>query len=157
SYWSPRLQPAPQRRSAQDLAQDFLDRFDAAVRIRLHGDYPVGAYLSGGIDSSAVLAAMVHAGVKSPKAFTIGYADRRFDESRAAAITAASLGVEHHVVEVSDADIADNFLHSIWHSEIPVINCHGTAKFMLSRAASAHVKAVMTGEGADELFAGYQY
>src|SRR5262245_33849301 len=48
-------------------------------------------------------------------------------------------------------------LHSIWHSEIPVINCHGTAKFMLSRAASVHVKAIMTGEGADELFAGYAY
>jgi Asparagine synthase len=97
---------------------------------------------------------MVNAGARSLKAFTISFEDRLFDESLAAGNTASRLGVEHHVVRIRNRDIVDNFLHSIWHSEIPVINCNGTAKFLLSRAASIHVKAIMTGEGADELFAG---
>jgi asparagine synthase (glutamine-hydrolysing) len=156
-YWSPKLEACGCPQDADELAHNFLDLFDAAVRVRLHGDYPVGAYLSSGIDSSAVLASMVNAGARSLKAFTISFEDRLFDESSAAANTASRLGVEHHIVRVRNRDIVENFLHSIWHSEIPVINCHGTAKFLLSRAASAHVKAIMTGEGADELFAGYPY
>jgi asparagine synthase (glutamine-hydrolysing) len=157
SYWSLRLDPGQKSADMTTLARDFVDVFDEAVRVRLHGDYPIGAYLSGGIDSSAVLASMVRAGGDRIKAFTIGFADRQLDERQIAVATASHLGVEHHVVPVSDRDIAENFLHSIWHSEIPVINTHGTAKFLLSRAARVHVKAVMSGEGADELFAGYSY
>jgi asparagine synthase (glutamine-hydrolysing) len=156
-YGIPRLRPSAAPRDLDELASEFLPLFDDAVRIRLHGDFPIGVYLSGGIDSSAVLASMVHSGAKSLKAFTIGFDDKLLDESPVAVLTAARLGVEHHIVRVSDRDIADNFLNSLWHSEIPVINAHGTAKFMLSRAASAHVKAIMTGEGSDELFAGYDY
>jgi asparagine synthase (glutamine-hydrolysing) len=156
-YWTLRLEKREPRTDAACLSRDFLDCFDEAVRVRLHGDYPIGVYLSGGVDSSAVLASMVHAGATSPKAFTVKFEDKWLDESQAAMQTASHLGAEHYVVRVSDRDLADNFLQSIWHSEIPVINCHGTAKFILSRAASGHVKAVMTGEGADELFSGYTY
>jgi asparagine synthase (glutamine-hydrolysing) len=156
-YWSPSLVDTGPPRDLRELAHDFLEIFDEAVRVRLHGDYPIGVYLSGGIDSSAVLASMVHGGAKSLKAFTINFENRRFDESREALNTASRLGVEHHLVRVRNRDIAENFLHSIWHCEIPVINSHGTSKFILSRAASAHVKGIMTGEGGDELFAGYPY
>jgi Asparagine synthase/ABC transporter substrate binding protein len=107
----------------------------AALGHRLHGDYPVGAYLSSGIDSAAVLSSMVRSGARSLKSFTISFEDKLLDESQIAVNAASRLGVEHHLVPVRDSDIAANFLHSIWHSEIPVINCHGTAKFMLSRAA----------------------
>jgi asparagine synthase (glutamine-hydrolysing) len=156
-YWTLRLERRERRTDAASLSRDFLDCFDEAVRVRLQGDHPIGVYLSGGVDSSAVLASMVHAGAPSLKAFTVKFEDKWLDESPAATRTASHLGVEHHVVRVRDKDVADNFLQSIWHSEIPVVNCHGTAKFILSRAASAHVKAVMTGEGADELFSGYTY
>jgi asparagine synthase (glutamine-hydrolysing) len=156
-YWSPRLEVVGNSKHLGQLADEFLEIFDEAVRLRLQGDYPIGAYLSGGIDSSAVLASMVHGRAKSLKAFTISFEDRQFDESQAAVDTASWLGVEHHLIRVRNRDIAENFLRSIWHCEIPVINTHGTAKFMLSRAASVHVKAIMTGEGADELFAGYPY
>ncbi len=157
SYWSPSLPDGGPAGNLGDLAHDFLGIFDEAVRIRLHGDFPIGTYLSGGIDSSAVLASMVHGGARSLKAFTISFEDSRFDESEAALNTASRLGVEHHLVRVRNRDIAENFLRSIWHCEIPVINSHGTSKFILSRAASAHVKGIMTGEGADEIFAGYPY
>jgi asparagine synthase (glutamine-hydrolysing) len=156
-YAIPRLQPSEIPGDLDELAREFLPVFDEAVRVRLHGDFPIGAYLSSGIDSSAVLASMVHSGAQSLEAFTISFEDKALDESMVAAQTASHLGVRHHLVRVSDRDIAENFLNSVWHSEIPVINCHGTAKFILSRAASAHVKAIMTGEGADELFAGYKY
>lgn len=156
-YVIPRLLPSESRKDLGELTHEFLPLFDEAVRIRLHGDFPIGAYLSGGIDSSAVLGSMVYLGAKSLKAFTISFEDKSLDESPVAAQTASRLGVEHHLVPVSDRAVAENFLNSIWHSEIPVINCHGTAKFILSQAASTHVKAIMTGEGADELFAGYNY
>jgi len=156
-YWSVKWTTPARRTDGETLAREFRDLFDEAVRVRLHGDFPVGVYLSGGIDSSAVLASMVHDGVRSPKAFTIAFDDKALDESQAARATAARLGVEHHVLRVRNSDIAENFRQSLWHSEIPVINAHGTAKFLLSRAASPHVKAIMTGEGADELFAGYPY
>ena len=156
-YWSIKWAAPARRGDGETLSRDFRGVFDEAVRVRLQGDFPVGVYLSGGIDSSAVLASMVHGGVRSPKAFTIAFDDSALDESQAALVTAQHLGVEHHVLRVRDRDIAENFRQSIWHSEIPVINAHGTAKFLLSRAASGHVKAIMTGEGADELFAGYPY
>jgi asparagine synthase (glutamine-hydrolysing) len=156
-YWSLEFEPERPSAAPTALAHEFLDTFDDAVRVRLHGDYPIGAYLSGGIDSSAVLASMVRSGARSIKAFTISFEDQLLDERQAAVNTTSRLGVEHHIVPVRDSDITKNFLNSIWHSEIPVINTHGTAKFLLSRAARDHVKAVMSGEGADELFAGYSY
>lgn len=156
-YWSLRLEPAGRPEDPETLARNFLHLFDEAVRVRFQGDYPIGAYLSGGIDSSVVLSSMVQSGSGDIKAFTIAFEDQLLDESGTAARTASRFGVEHHILRVSDKDIAENFVQSIWHSEIPVINSHGTAKFMLSCAASVHVKAIMTGEGADELFAGYPY
>ena len=156
-YWSPTMQVTGQTRSLEELAHELVDILDEAVRVRLHGNCPIGAYLSGGIDSSAVLASMVNAGAGSLKAFSIKFEDRRLDESADAKNVASRLGVEHILVPVSNRDLAQNFLQSIWHCEIPVINAHGTAKFLLSRAASEHIKGVMTGEGADELFAGYPY
>ena len=117
-YWSLKLVTLERPKPLGELADDFLNLFDDAVRVRLHGDYPIGAYLSGGIDSSAVLASMIHAGVGCVKAFTVTFDDKLIDKSREAANTASFLGVEHHPVRVSDRDIANNFLHSIWHSEI---------------------------------------
>jgi asparagine synthase (glutamine-hydrolysing) len=156
SYWSPTLKAARCSNLAP-LADELREVLDEAVRVRLHGDFPIGAYLSGGIDSAAVTASMVHAGATHLKAYTINFKDRLVDETQVAADTAARLGIEHHILPVSDGDISESFLHSVWQSEIPVFNCHGAAKFLLSRAASADVKAVMTGEGSDELFAGYAY
>jgi asparagine synthase (glutamine-hydrolysing) len=132
-YWSLEFEPAAGSVDPDALAQNFLDVFDEAVRVRLHGDYPIGVCLSGGIDSSAVLASIVHSGARSIKAFTIGFNDKLLDERQAAVTTTSHLGVEHHVVPVRDKDITDNFLNSIWHSQIPVINTHGTAKILLSR------------------------
>jgi len=137
-----------------DAIARFGDKLREATQVRLHGDAKVGAYLSGGVDSAAVLNAICESGSAAP-AFTVGFEDSRFDETAAASLVAQRLGAAHHVIGVDSARLADAFVASEWHSETPVINAHGAAKFMLSRLASAHVKVVLTGEGADELLAGY--
>lgn len=122
--------------------------------LALNGDAPVGAYLSSGVDSCSVVDAMALHKNADVKAFTIRFEDPGLDETQIASRVATICGVDHHV-DVSNQALADNFRTSLWHSEIPVFNTHGTAKFLLSRACQPHVKAILTGEGADETLAGY--
>ena len=100
-----------------------------------------------------VLRAM--ADVRPVRAFTVGFASDIWDETAAATAVAAAVGVEHHVARIGPGDLAGPFVDAIWHAEAPVINAHAAAKFVLSELAGRHVKVVLTGEGADELLAGY--
>ena len=136
------------------VVAEFSERFDEAVRIRLHGDVETAVYLSGGIDSAAVTRVMADRG-RPIKAFTVGFSTREYDETARAAEIAATTGVEHHIARVGPGDLAQPFVDAIWHTEAPVINAHVAAKYVLSRLAAGHVKAVLTGEGADESLAGY--
>ena len=129
--------------------------FDEAVRLRLHGDASVGAYLSSGVDSSAIVDSMARQATGQVKAFTIRFDNKKLDESPEATRIANLCGIEHRLVNVSNQALAGNFRASLWHSEIPVFNTHGTAKYLLSAACQGHVKAILTGEGADETLAGY--
>lgn len=139
--------------------QQAVDRFREllieAVHLRLHGDVEVGTYLSGGIDSAAVAAIAARFAGHRIKAFTIGFVDPAYDESRYAAMLARHAGLEHHVLRLGPAALAEEFQKSLWHTELPVMNAHGAAKCMLSRLAGRYVKVVLTGEGADELLMGY--
>jgi len=141
------------RRDADAIAQ-FGDKLREATQVRLHGDVEVGAYLSGGVDSTAVLHA-IGEGATAVRTFTVGFDDARFDETPTASMVAEHFHAPHHVVSVDSNALAEAFVASQWHSETPAMNAHGAAKFALSRLASSHVKAVLTGEGADELLAGY--
>ncbi|MEM7425827.1 MAG: asparagine synthase (glutamine-hydrolyzing) [Pseudomonadota bacterium] len=154
-YWSLEMDGPQAAISLDEAAAGFAERFDEAVKLRLHGDAPVGAYLSSGVDSSAVVDSMARHASGQVKAFTIRFDDARLDESPAASRVARQCGVEHQVVDVSARALADNFSASLWHSEIPVFNTHGTGKYLLSKACRGHVKAILTGEGADETLAGY--
>jgi asparagine synthase (glutamine-hydrolysing) len=145
---------APLARRDADLIAEFGDKLREATQVRLHGDVEVGAYLSGGVDSAAVLHAIGER-TESVPTFTVGFEDPRFDETLAASLVAQHFRAPHHVVRVDSNGLAEAFVASVWHSETPVMNAHGAAKFVLSRLAGAHVKAVLTGEGADELLAGY--
>lgn len=162
-YWDlpfsapPACPPRDQRTPANEEAvhAEFERRFEEAVALRLQADVEVGVFLSGGIDSTAVAVAAARAGVRG-KAFTVGFTDPAFDESEVAAGVARATGLEHHAVTIPRAGLAEHFAKSLWFSEIPVLNSHGTAKLLLSKLAGQHVKVVLTGEGADELFAGYE-
>ncbi len=154
-YWSLALNGRERLTNPKEVGEQYAELFDEAVRLRLHGDAPIGAYLSSGVDSCAVVDAMSRQANRDVKAFTIRFEDPKLDESSIAGRVATICDVEHHLVEVSNQALADNFRTSLWHSEIPVFNTHGTAKFLLSRACRPHVKAILTGEGADETLAGY--
>lgn len=157
-YWTPELshETGPDADSPGDAAvvEEFSERLTDAVRVRLHGDVEAAVYLSGGIDSAAVTSLMTD--VRRPlKAFTVGFASPEYDETAPAADLAAHTQVEHHVARLGPGDLAAPFVEALWHGEAPVINAHAAAKYVLSELASRHVKVVLTGEGADELLAGY--
>jgi asparagine synthase (glutamine-hydrolysing) len=157
-YWSlplPRRDASPAWAGREaDAAEAFADKLREATRLRLHGDVEVGAYLSGGVDSAAVVQA-VRETSRPLQTFTVGFDEAGFDESEEAGETARRFGTSHHVCRIGPDDLVEPFPASLWHAETPVVNAHGAAKWLLSRLARSRVRVVLTGEGADELLAGY--
>ena len=131
---------------------------DEAVRIRLEAEAPICFQLSGGVDSAAVVALAARHLPAPPVCYTVGFARAGYDERAAAAATAAAIGAEHRVVEVDDDALVEALPEAVAHAEGLVINGHAAAKHLLSRAvASDGFRVMFTGEGADELFAGYAH
>jgi asparagine synthase (glutamine-hydrolysing) len=131
---------------------------EEAIGLRLRADVPVGCYLSGGIDSSSVLG-MASARSTTPlTAFTVAFEGQGYDESAMAARTAAHLGSKFQAVPAHARVFADLFCQTVAQGEMVHYNAHGVARFALSRAVrDAGFKVVLAGEGADELFAGYEF
>jgi len=136
-------------------SEEFMAILDDATRIRLRADVPWGAFLSGGVDSSTIVGLMARHVERPVKTFCIGFADPRYDESPFAAEAARRFGCEH-TMEVAELNMLDRWPHVLWHLDQP----HGDASFMptlrVSELAAKHVKVVLTGDGGDELFAGYE-
>ncbi len=132
---------------------------EEAVRLRLRADVPMGVYLSGGIDSSAMLGLATRLSGQPLDAFNLSFTDMEdYDENRFARLAAEHNGARFHTIAVSQDDLADRFEQALWHNETPFFNAHGVAKYILSRQVRlAGMKAVITGEGADEVFAGYPH
>lgn len=128
-----------------------------AVRERFHGDAPVGLFLSGGVDSSSVAALAAKATQSRVSAYSIDFVGTGESERDAAELSAERLGLRGIFLEVTAGDMEQAFETSVWHAETTVPNPHGTAKMLLARQAKRAVKAVLTGEGSDELHGGYAY
>jgi asparagine synthase (glutamine-hydrolysing) len=137
-----------------EWAQEFMSILDDATRIRLRADVPWGAFLSGGVDSSTIVGLMARHVDRPVKTFCIGFADPRYDESAHAAEAARRFGCEH-TSEIAELNMLDRWPKVLYHLDQP----HGDASFMptlrVSELAGKHVKVVLTGDGGDELFAGY--
>lgn len=135
-------------------AEEFMAVLDDATRIRLRADVPWGAFLSGGVDSSTIVGLMARHVDRPVKTFCIGFADPRYDESAFAAEAARRFGCEH-TSEIAELNMLDRWPQVLHHLDQP----HGDASFMptlrVSELAAKHVKVVLTGDGGDELFAGY--
>lgn len=157
TYW--RLPGRPKHAFSGSLGEavDLLEHHvSQAVRSQLLSDVPVGAFLSGGVDSSLVAAMMVrHAGARV-KTFSVGFAGAApgVDESRYARQAAEHLGTEHHELML-EASVLSRMDESIGLLDEPIADSAILPTFLLSQHARRHVKVVLTGEGADELFAGY--
>jgi len=154
-YWDLPLTGEVAPASEEEAIEEFRRLFYEAVRLRLHGDVEVGAYVSGGLDSMSVASAAAEISGRPVKAFTVAFENKQLNEGPAAAEFARDSGFEHHVVRIGAGDLAPYFERSLWHSEMLVGNSHGAAKMILSELARRHVKVVLTGEGADEALAGY--
>src|SRR5215471_15738129 len=160
-YWDfnyPAADRAAVLRPDAEYAAEFRGALEEAVRIRLRADVPVGCYLSGGLDSCAVLglAARHHAG--SIRAFTLTFDRAEYDEGEIAREMAAKAGAEFFPIPIRQEDLADHFADAILQSETLCVNAHGVAKYLLSRAVrDAGYKVVITGEGSDEILGGYAH
>jgi len=143
-------------RSDAEIVTGFRDVLSDAVRERLVADVEVASYLSGGIDSCAVLGLAQQSLDRPIRAYTLTFEDVLYDESALAQQQAEYSGAAFHPVPVTSRDLADAYGDAVWHAETVFSNGHGVAKFLLSRAVrDAGIKVVFTGEGADEMLGGY--
>jgi asparagine synthase (glutamine-hydrolysing) len=140
----------------EDYLAEFRDLLVDATQIRLRADVPVGAYLSGGVDSSTIAAIIRNYTPNRLDTFSIAFSDPDFDESEYQRQMARFLGTDHQVVFATHADIGRIFPEVIWHTETPIMRTSPAPLFLLSKLVrDHHYKVVLTGEGADEFLAGY--
>lgn len=138
-----------------DPVKPFLACLEEAVRLRMASDVPFGAFLSGGIDSSAVVALMARYSRGPVRTFSVGFAEARHSELPYAALVARTFGTHHEEIVVSAQDIMGFLPELIRKSDGPVSEPSNIPIWLLARAAARSVKMVLTGEGADELLGGY--
>jgi asparagine synthase (glutamine-hydrolysing) len=155
-YWEPVLRQAPTAKSEDDYAEELRALLIDATRLQLRADVPVGSYLSGGIDSSAITALVKNHTQTPLRTFSVSFEDADFDESSYQRKMAEHLQADHSSVSCSHADIGSIFSDVVWHTEMPVVRTAPAPLYLLSRLARrSGYKVVLTGEGADEILAGY--
>lgn len=157
-YWDwsfPEAPPADSRSSAS-YAEELRELLIDAVRLQLRADVPVGAYLSGGLDSSIVTTIIKNFSNTPLRTFSVTFEDAEFDESRYQRNLVEYLGTNHTAVHCTATDIGAAFPRAIWHTETPIVRTAPTPLMLLSaRVRAEGYKVVLTGEGADEVFGGY--
>ena len=141
--------PAP-----RDAVAGFLARLDEAVRLQMVSDVPFGAFLSGGIDSSTIVALMRRHSA-NVRTFSVGFGEAGYSELAVAGEVAQRLGTRHHELVVAEADIARELPALVGYRDAPVSEPSDVPVYLLARAAAREVKMVLTGEGSDELLGGY--
>jgi asparagine synthase (glutamine-hydrolysing) len=152
-YW--RYDPVPRPYGGEaEAAERLRELLLEATRIRLVGERPLGAFLSGGVDSSAVVAAMAQC-TSTVKTFSIGFDERRFDERQYARMVAERYGTDHHefVVTPSALEVLPDLA---WHFDEPFADASAIPSFYVARLSGEHVTVVLNGDGGDECFGGYQ-
>ena len=143
-------------RSEESWCEELGDTLKEACRLRLRADVPIGAYLSGGLDSSIIASLTRKLHENELKTFSIAFQHGLFDESEFQHLMARQLGTEHHQLLTWKENIAADFPRAIWHSETPIYRTAPVPMMQLAEMVrQSRVKVVLTGEGADELFGGY--
>ena len=143
--------------SEEEYAEQIADLFSDAVRRQMIADVPVGAFLSGGVDSTAVVALMKKHASGPVKTFTLGFrAGNAYNELAPARRVADYFGTEHHELLVEHVDLVQTLRTLVYHYDEPFGDSAGFPLYLLSRFAREHVKVVLVGDGGDELFGGYR-
>ena len=157
-YWQVRFPRCHEYEDRPDRAWqgDLRDLLQDAVRLQLRSDVPVATYLSGGLDSSILTALVKKHHINNLTSFSVGFADGRFDERAWQQKMVAHLGTSHRQIEVDAARIGRDFTDVVWYAEKPLMRTAPAPLLALSGLVRAHgIKVVLTGEGADEVFGGY--
>ncbi len=157
SYWSyPAPTVSPESVSPEEWAERLLEELEESVRLRLMSDVPLGAMLSGGLDSSLIVALMARNMTEPVKTFSVGFAEAGAgNELREARLVAEQLGCEHHELELSFHSLEVDLRDLVWHLDEPLADLSSLGFLALSELASEHVTVALSGQGADELFGGY--
>lgn len=157
-YWSLDFSPDENTylRDLPAAVGEFSDLLRDAVKIRLRADVPVGAYLSGGLDSSVTTSLIHEINPEILNTFSIGFKDKTFDETSYQLEASKYFNTHHTAFECTSSEIAEQFIDTIWHAEFPVLRTAPTPMFILSKKVrERNIKVVITGEGADEFLGGY--
>jgi len=157
-YWSVEFNPDDSITDDQ-WAEQLDAKLAETVRIRLQSEVPLGVFLSGGLDSSAIVAYASEAGLKPLKTFTIGFDRKEWDESDDAQRVANHYDTEHHLLRLSESEMSETFADTlgaiIRHCDEPFGDASAIPTYHISRLAREHVTVILSGDGGDELFAGY--
>lgn len=155
-YWQlpPPREDQPVELDEAGLCEEIREVFDESVRLRMIADVPLGAFLSGGIDSSLVVASMARQSSQPVKTFSIGFEEQAYNELPYARITAAQYATDHHemVVRPDAVDLVSRLIHYL---DEPFADSSAIPTFLVSQFAAQHVKVTLSGDGGDELFGGY--
>src|SRR5208337_900654 len=159
-YWDLPLEVDPEARPREYYVKTYRELLEAAVRSHLMSDVPLGMFLSGGLDSSAVAALAAHIRRDQIKTFAVGYGsagagEERFSELPHARQVAKHIGSDHHEVRLSREEFFRNLPRLIWHEDEPIAWPSSVSLFSVAQLAKQHVTVVLTGEGSDETLAGY--
>jgi asparagine synthase (glutamine-hydrolysing) len=156
-YWDVSFseKDAEDERDDATYIEQWSELFRESVRLRLMADVPLGMFLSGGIDSSAIAAVMSGMVSEPIKTFSVAFAEREANELEYARIVAEAYKTNHHEIIVSPEQFFEALPQLVWHEDEPLAHPSSVALYFVSRLAAQHVKVVLTGEGSDELLAGY--
>ena len=158
-YWHESDWKEPEGVSDPDVGESSADRFwgvfKNAVDSQLMSDVPLGVFLSGGVDSSLLVAAMRECGVERVSTFSVGFAEQSANELPYARVVAGHFGTDHHEVVIGAESYFDQLAELTWHSDMPLRFSASIPLYAVSRLAQESVKVVLAGEGADEMFGGY--
>jgi len=158
-YWDFEFPDASFHKGEKDEAESIeavREGLTEAVRLRLQADVPVGCYLSGGVDSCAILGLSAAMRQDPVKAFTIGFTDKAYDETPIAQEMAQATGADQDILRLDASHLYGHFEKTVWHAERTIYNTLAVAKYLMSQhVRDVGYKVVVTGEGSDELFAGY--
>ncbi|GIU94456.1 MAG: amidotransferase 1, exosortase A system-associated [Gaiellaceae bacterium] len=156
-FWEyPHPEPEHPARTISEYAEELLELLRLAVRDRLMSDVPIGAMLSGGLDSSLIVALMAEASTGPTVTFSVGFREDHANELADARHIARALGCEHHELELSVTEPTLDLDEFVWHLDEPVADLSALGFDLLSRLASEYVTVALSGQGADELFGGYR-
>jgi len=153
-YWDVNFAP-DESHSEEELQRQFVELFEESIRLRLMSEVPLGVFLSGGLDSSAIAAVMSRQVSGRLQTFSVGYESQYYSELPFARAVARHIGSEHREVILTPAAFLASLPRMIWHEDEPLWAAPSVALYHVAALASKSVKVVLTGEGSDELFAGY--